>query len=330
MRLPNIVILGTGGTITGVGSSPLDMSVYNAGELDIHQVVAGVPHLHEYANITSEQFTKLGAFNASFELWLELAVHINNLLADDKVDGIVVTHGTDTLEDTAYFLNLVIKSTKPVVITGAMRPASALSAEGPLNIYNAVRVAASKSAHGKGVLVVLNDEIHAAREVTKTNTANVATFKSPDAGPLGIISNGETIFYRASLRRHTSNSEFSVDLATAFPLVKILYFHINEDTILLEAALNAGVEGIVYVGTGNGNLAGAVARPLRTAVSNGLTLIRATRVTGGLITTSVPKWDELGYIAADSLNPSKARILLMLALLQTKEPQEIRRIFAEY
>lgn len=330
MYLPNIVILGTGGTITGVGSSPLDMSVYNAGELDIHQVVAGIPNLHEYANITSEQFTKLGAFNASFELWLELAVHINKLLADTKVDGIVVTHGTDTLEDTAYFLNLVIKSTKPVVITGAMRPASALSAEGPLNIYNAVKIAASKSAHNKGVLVALNDEIHAAREVTKTNTSNVATFKSPEAGPLGIISNGEAIFYRSSLRRHTLNSEFSVDMATRFPLVKILYFHINEDTVLLEAALNAGVEGIIYVGTGNGNLAGAVARPLRTAVSNGLALVRATRVSGGLVTTSVPKWDELGYIAADSLNPSKARILLMLALLQTKEPQEIRRIFTEY
>lgn len=330
MALANIVILGTGGTITGVGAHPLAMTVYNAGELDIHQVVAGIPQLHERANITTEQFTKLGAFNASFELWIDLAERVNTLLADSKVDGVVITHGTDTLEDTAYFLNLVVKSEKPVVITGSMRPASALCAEGPLNIYNAVCIAASKQAIGKGVLVAFNDEIHAAREVTKTNTSNVSTFKSLNTGPIGIVSNGEPIFYLASIRRHTFNSEFSVDSKTNFPAVKVLYFHINEDTSLLEAALAAGVQGIVYVGTGNGNLAGAVARPLRSAVANGLTLVRATRVTGGIVATSVTKWDELGYIAADNLNPSKARILLMLALLQTTEPSEIRRIFAEY
>lgn len=330
MRLPNIIILGTGGTITGVGESPLDMSVYSAGELDIHQVVAGIPQLQEHANITSEQFTKLGAFNASFELWMDLAVHINERLSDDKVDGLVVTHGTDTLEDTAYFLNLVIKSSKPVVITGAMRPASAISADGPINLYNAVKIASSKNAYGKGVLVALNDEIHAAREVTKTSTSNVATFKSVNSGPIGIISNGEVIFYCMSTRRHTANSEFSVDTGTWFPLVKILYFHINEDAFLLEAALKAGAKGIIYVGSGNGNLAGAVARPLRTAVSSGLALVRATRVSSGCITTSVPKWDELGYISADNLNPSKARILLMLALINTNDPKDLQRIFNEY
>ena len=330
MRLPNIVILGTGGTITGVGASPLAVTVYNAGELDIQQIVANVPNLSEWANITTEQFTKLGAFNASFELWLDLAVRVNELLKSDEVDGIVITHGTDTLEDTAYFLNLVVKSNKPIVFTGAMRPATALSADGPLNIYNAVRIADSKKSWGKGVLVALNDEIHAAREVTKTNTANVSTFKSPNSGPVGIVSNGEPIFYLASTRRHTLNSEFGVSSVTKFPAVKILYFHINEDTALLESALAGGVQGIVYVGTGNGNLAGAVARPLRTAVASGLILVRATRVTGGIVATSVLKWDELGYIAADNLNPSKARILLMLALMNTNDPNEIKRIFSEY
>lgn len=330
MNLPNIVILGTGGTITGVSANPLSMTVYNAGELDIHQVVAGIPQLYELANITTEQFTKLGAFNASFELWLDLAMHINKMLNDDKVDGVVITHGTDTLEDTAYFLNLVIKSAKPVIITGAMRPASALSAEGPLNIYNAVRIATSKQAIGKGVLVALNDEIHAAREVTKTNTYNVSTFKSPNTGPIGVISNGEAVFYLTSTRRHTLSSELSVSSNTKFPQVKILYFHINEDTILLDAALSEGVQGIVYVGTGNGNLAGAVARSLRTAVENGLVLVRASRTASGLIATSIPKWDDLGYVAADNLNPSKARILLMLALMQTNNAKEIKRIFAEY
>lgn len=330
MGLATIVILGAGGTITGVGSNPLAMSVYNAGELDIQQVVAGIPFLHEKVNVITEQFTKLGAFNASFELWLALAERVNTLLAAEYIDGVVITHGTDTLEDTAYFLNLVIKSDKPVVITGAMRPASALCAEGPLNIYNAVKIAASKQAVGKGVLVALNDEIHAAREATKTSTSNVSTFKSPNSGPIGLVSNGEPVFYLMSTRRHTSGSEFSVGADTEFPAVKLLYFHINEDTSLLESALAEGVQGIVYVGTGNGNLAGAVARPLRTAVANGLTLVRATRVTSGVITTSVSKWDELGYIAADNLNPSKARILLMLALLKTRDSKELKRIFAEY
>lgn len=330
MGLATIVILGAGGTITGVGSNSLAMSVYNAGALDIQQVVAGIPLLHEKVNVITEQFTKLGAFNASFELWLALAERVNTLLAAEDIDGVVITHGTDTLEDTAYFLNLVIKSDKPVVITGAMRPASALCAEGPLNIYNAVKIAASKQAVGKGVLVALNEEIHAAREATKTSTSNVSTFKSPNSGPIGLVSNGEPVFYLTSTRRHTSGSEFSVGADTEFPVVKLLYFHINEDTSLLAAALAAGVQGIVYVGTGNGNLAGAVARPLRTAVANGLTLVRATRVTSGVITTSVSKWDELGYIAADNLNPSKARILLMLALLKTRDSKELKRIFAEY
>ena len=186
-ELPNVVILATGGTIAGRGGSATQMTGYNPGEIGVQILINAVPEIKQYANVSGEQVANIGSFAMTHEVWLKLAKRVNELLASPAVDGIVITHGTDTLEETAYFLNLVVKSDKPVVLVGAMRPATAISADGPVNLLNAVRLAGSPKARGKGVLVGMNDQINGARDVTKTNTTHVETFKSWELGYLGYI-----------------------------------------------------------------------------------------------------------------------------------------------
>jgi L-asparaginase len=331
-RLPLVWIFSTGGTIAGSGTSSTDFSNYVAGSITGEVLVASVPQLAEIANIKVEQVVNVNSSNLTTANLLKLSQRINETLDDPKVAGVVVTHGTNTLEETAYFLNLTVKSDRPVVIVGAMRPSTAISADGPLNLLNAVRVATSPEAHGKGALIVLNDEINAAREATKTNTFRVETFRAPDFGFLGYVDEDKVAFYRASTKRHTRNSEFDISGLKELPVVDVLYSYIEPNAVAISALVNAGSQGIVFAGTGGGEISNnekAAVAALSDTDGRKPVLVRASRAgSGRVIRTTV--YDKMGLIPADNLNPQKARILLMLALTRTTDPSEIRRMFAEY
>jgi len=330
---PHVQVFSTGGTIAGSGSSSTDMSNYKSGAILGEDLVKSVPQLQDLATIAVEQVVNVASYDLTIANWLTLARRINERLADPQVTGVVVTHGTNTIEETAYFLNLTVKSEKPVVLVGAMRPATAVSADGPLNLINAVRVAISPDARGKGALVVLNDEIGAARDITKANTARVEAFQSPEYGFLGVIDQDRVAFYRAPLKRHTAKSEFDVAGLDKLPAVEVLYSYVAPSARLIGALATSGVQGIIFAGTG----AGDISNPEREALEPVLAmkpdarpvLVRSTRVGGGRV---IPRalYEPFGMIAADTLNPQKARILLMLALTVTRDPKELQRIFNEY
>ena len=327
--LPNVKILATGGTIAGRGASASQMLGYSPGEIGIQVLIEAVPEMKQYANVSGEQVANIGSFAMTHEIWLKIANRVNELLALAEVDGIVITHGTDTLEETAYFLNLVVRSDKPVVLVGAMRPATAISADGPVNLLNAVRLAGSPAAKGKGVLVAMNDQLNGARDVTKTNTTHVETFKAPELGYLGYIQNGLPYFYREINRKHTFKSEFDVKGLAELPYVEILYGHVNGDKVLVDALVAAGVKGIVHAGMGHGSIFPVTQDALAEAVKQGIPVVKSSRVGNGIV-TRIADDDKYNFVAGDTLNPQKARILLMLALTKTKDPKEIQRIFDEY
>lgn len=329
-KLPNIKILATGGTIAGSAASSTQMTGYEAGALGIQTLIDAVPQMKEYANVSGEQVCKISSNNMTHAIWLQIAGRVNELLARSDVDGIVITHGTDTLEETAYFLNLVVKSEKPVVLVGAMRPATAISADGPINLLNAVRLAGNKAAWGKGVLVAMNDEINAAREVTKTNTSHVDTFKSPDYGFIGTIDNGEAVFYREPVRKHTAKTEFDVKNIKELPYVEIVYSKVNDSRVLIDAAVRAGAKGIIYAGTGNGSIHEAAEPALVEAQKKGVVVVRSARTGSGTVFGGNARYFEQNFLTADSLNPQKARILLELALTKTTDLDEIQQMFKEY
>jgi L-asparaginase len=278
-----------------------------------------------------EQISNIGSQDMNDEVWLKLARRINELTAMSDVDGIVITHGTDTIEESAYFLNLVIKSRKPVVLTAAMRPSTALSADGPLNFFNAVAVAAHKDAAGRGVLVVANDWIHGAASLTKTSTTAVQTFLSPLSGLIGTVAYGEIEFYRGPVGRSTAESEFSLDGVTALPRVDVIMAHENMDGKLIEAAVAAGSKGIVIAGVGNGNMTQPALDALAAQAKKGIVCVRSSRVTTGRVGRNVEvNDDKLGLVASDALNPQKARVLLRLALLKQRPLADVQRLFREY
>jgi L-asparaginase len=327
-------VLSTGGTISGRGASSTSLANYSSGAITGAELVAGVPEIAQIADIRVEQIANISSTDITFAHWLTLAARINAIFdGDPNVAGVVVTHGTNTIEETAYFLNLTVKHDRPVVLVGSMRPASAISADGPLNLLNAVRTASSKEARGRGVLVVLNDEINGARDVTKTNTYRVETFRAPELGLLGYVDADAVTFYRSSTRRHTSRSEFDVRGLTSLPTVDILYSYVQPSTSLAAALAASGVQGIVFAGTGAGLISTAerkaLAPLLEKPAATRPVLVRSNRTGNGRV-IALPEYDELGMIPADNLNPQKARILLMLALTRTHDGAEIRRIFAEY
>ena len=328
--LPNIKILATGGTIAGSAASSTEMATYKAGDIGIQTLIAAVPQMKTFADVSGEQICKISSNNMTDEIWLQIGKRVNELLADKDVDGIVITHGTDTLEETAYFLNLTVKSDKPVVLVGAMRPATAMSADGPVNLLNAVRLAASKEAVGKGVLVALNDEINGARDVTKTNTTHVSTFKAPELGFLGYCNNGRPEFYRASTRRHTSKSEFDIQNLQELPVVEIVYGGAGENRTIVDAIAASGAKGIIIAGTGNGSIHEAAEAALVDAQKKGLVIVRASRTGNGAVTEANQRYEEQHFLKAGTLNPQKARVLLALALTQTNDLKEIQRMFDEY
>jgi len=327
----NIYILATGGTIAGKQASKEDPG-YKAGSFKVEDLIDAVPELKEVANLKGEQISNIGSQDMNDAVWLKLAKKINELLEQPDVDGIVVTHGTDTLEETAYFLNLVVKSKKPVVLTASMRPATSISADGPMNLYQSVVVATHKEAAGIGVLCVLNDEIHYAAEITKTHTVNPATMKSPNRGLAGKCDAEICTFFSPTIRRHTTQSEFALsgDL-TELPQVEIIYAHANLKRNLLDAAVKSGAKGIVIAGVGDGNMSQEVEDAAAGYAKEGIVIVRSSRVGAGIVKSNVEvNDDKLGFVAARELNPQKARILLQLALIETKKIDEIQRMFLEY
>ncbi|TWI69902.1 L-asparaginase/glutamin-(asparagin-)ase [Pseudoduganella lurida] len=330
-KLPNVMILATGGTIAGTGASSTTTVGYTAATVGVQQLIGAVPELAEVANVKGEQVFQIASESMTNEHWLTLGKRVNALLAQNDVDGIVITHGTDTMEETAYFLDLVVKSRKPVVLVGAMRPSTALSADGPINLFNAVLVAGSRDAVGKGVLVALNDQIHAARDVTKSNTSTPDSFRTPELGLLGYIQGGKPFFYRASTRRHTADTEFDIANVNTLPQVDIVYGYASMNTVALDAFVAAGAKGIIHAGVGDGSLAARVKPALIAARKKGTIIVRASRVGQGILARNgEANDDELDFIAADTLNPQKARILLMLALTRTTNTAEIQRMFYTY
>ena len=331
-KLANVMILATGGTIAGTGATSTTTVGYTAATVGVERLIQAVPELKTVASVKGEQVFQIASENMNNDYWLKLAKRVNALLKQDDVDGIVITHGTDTIEETAYFLNLVVKSRKPVVIVGAMRPSTAMSADGPINLYNATILAASEQAVGKGVLVVLNDQINGAREVTKTNTANADTFRSWELGFLGYMQDNKPYFYRQSTRRHTADTEFDVSNLDTLPAVDIVYGYANMNRIPIDAFVAAGDKGIVHAGVGDGSLARPAVEPaLIDARKKGVIIVRSSRVGNGIVARNgEAKDDELDFVVSDTLSPQKARILLMLALTKTNDTKAIQQMFYTY
>ena len=333
IQRPNVLLLATGGTIASRGSNPLSLTDYGVScgrkAASIEELLDAVPEINDFAQIRGEQLFNVGSSKLSIANWLTLANRVNELLSSKDVDGIVVTHGTDTLEETAYFLNLVVKSDKPVVLVGSMRPATAMSADGPINLVNAVALAADKDAKGKGVMVLMNDQISSAFGVTKTNTTNVATFKCPDTGYMGYMQNNRPYFVSQPIKRHTVGSEFDVKSLKTLPWVEVNFTTLGQDGRLIDAMVRLGAKGIVNAGLGHANVPDAVMDSLVKAKKAGVVVVVASRVGSGLV-TPMGKFSQEGFVSAMMHNPQKARILLMLALTRTHDPDEIQRIFDNY
>ncbi len=327
---PNIVILATGGTIAGSGASATK-STYSAGAVTVDKLLAAVPSINEMASIKGEQISNIGSQEMSNKVWLKLAKRANTLLSSDEVDGIVVTHGTDTMEATAYFLNLTVKSDKPIVVVGAMRSGSSMSADGPMNLFNAVSVAINKDTIGKGVVVVMNDEIHSAREVSKVNTSSVNAFASPNTGKIGTVYYGAVNYYMQTLKKHTIATEFDITKIESLPRVDIVYAHSDDTDLFVNASVKAGAKGIIHSGMGNGNPYPLTMKALVSASKDGIVIARTSRVGSGRTTLHNEVDDEkYGFIVSDNLNAQKARILLMLGLTKTQDKQLLQDMYFEY
>ena len=331
--LPTIALISTGGTLTTISANgELDLFEYTATgkRLNADEMLQKFPQSKTVANIVPIQFDTLPSTAVSFPHWKKLVFTIEEFLRNTKGPcGVVILHGTATIEETAYALSLTLRTDVPVVITGAQRPASALSSDAGLNIFNAVRVAASPQAHGMGVLVCLNDEIQAAREVTKTSNSRLQTFRSPDFGLLGHADGDRVEFYRKSLRRHNPDVEFDIRTLEALPRVEIAYHYAGSDGIATRAFIQAGAQGIVGAAFAPGLLSPDQNIAMKEAVAAGVKVVISSRAGSGR-TFGPSKIVDAGFIRADNLNPQKARILLALALTKTNDSAEIQRMFEQY
>jgi L-asparaginase len=327
---PRITLLATGGTIAGAQPKPGEAG-YKAGSFSVDALIKAVPGMSGLATVTGEQIASIGSQDMNDKVWIKLARRVNELQSAPDVDGIVITHGTDTMEETGYFLNLVTKGDKPVVLVGSMRPATALSADGPMNLYNATAVASDRGACGRGVLLVMNDDVHYAREATKTNTTSLQTFHSPNRGLAGSVLFGKARFYSPPIPKHTSGSAFAGNVPDALPAVFIVYAYANVGAEQVNAALSAGAKGIVLAGVGDGNATATLIDALAVAAKKGVVVVRSSRVGSGAVLRNVELDDDkLGFVAALELNPGKARVLLQQALAKTKDAAVIQKYFEEY
>jgi L-asparaginase len=327
-------ILATGGTIAGTATSAVEPG-YRSGEVDVERLVESVPGMASLAAIRAEQFAQVSGQDVGEALWLGLSARIDSVFAAGETDGIVITHGTDTAEETAYFLHLVVRSHRPVVLTGAMRPATSLSSDGPLNLYNAVAVAADPGASARGVILVINDDLHSARDVTKSSTTDVQAFISPGPGLLGTAMYGSIRYFRRPSRLHTADSEFSHVRLHArldrLPRVDILYAHAGMPPDLVKASVSLGARALVIAGVGNGNVPTAVAYALAEASHQGVIVVRSTRAVSGEVRRNIEIDDDgLGLVAAEQLNPQKARVLLQLCLSKGMNRDAVQEAFLRY
>ena len=329
-KLPRVRVLATGGTIAGAQASATGYG-YKSGAYDVATLLAAVPNLDKLATISGEQVANIGSQDMNDAVWLQLAKRVNQVLKGKDTDAVLITHGTDTLEETSYFLSLVVKSAKPVVMVGSMRPATAISADGPGNIYNGVAAAIHPGAKGRGVLVSLNDEIHYARNVVKTDTTSVQTFRSLNRGPAGLVHTGTVEWFQPMDRMLGPASEFSVDGLDTLPRVDVIYAHANMSPDLIEAAIANGAQGIVVAGVGDGNMTAPALEALTTAAKRGVVVVRSTRLPMGIVLRNNEVDDDArGFVASGELNPAKSRVLLLLALTRTKDPARIQKMFYTY
>jgi glutamin-(asparagin-)ase len=328
---PQVMILATGGTIAGAGASAANSATYEAAKVPVDKLIAGIPEIAKLADVRGEQVFQIASESFTDEHLLALGRRVAALAKQDNVDGIVITHGTDTLEETAFFLNLVVPTDKPVVVVGSMRPGTALSADGALNLYNAVATASDRASRGKGVLVVMNDEIFSGRDVTKAINIRTEAFKSP-WGSLGMVVEGKTYWFRAPAKRHTVASEFNIDNVKSLPSVGIAYGSGNATDVAYKALAASGAKAIIHAGTGNGSVSAQVVPALRELRSQGVQIVRSARVTGGgfVLRNAEQPDDQYDWVVAHDLNPQKARILAALALTRTTDAREIQRFFMEY
>ncbi|WP_294267338.1 asparaginase [Propionivibrio sp.] len=328
---PNVVILATGGTIAGAGVDVTNSATYQAAKVPVDKLIAGIPQLSNIATVRGEQVFQIASESFTNANLLTLGKRVAALAKQGDVDGIVITHGTDTTEETAYFLNLVVHTEKPIVLVASMRPGTAMSADGMLNLYSAVAVAGSKDARGKGVLVVMNDEINSGRDVSKSINIKVEAFKSP-WGPLGMVVEGKNYWFRKLDKRHTMNSEFDIEKIDALPLVEITYAGGNVSDTAYRAFANSGAKAIIHAGPGNGSVAGPLVPVLQEMRGKGIQIIRSSHVNAGgfVLRNAEQPDDKYDWIVAHDLNPQKARILATVALTSTNESKELQRIFWEY
>ncbi|MEQ6436131.1 asparaginase [Comamonas sp. w2-DMI] len=327
---PQVVVLATGGTIAGAGASTVNSATYTAAKVPVDKLLAGLPELAQVANVRGEQVFQIASESFTNDNLLTLAKRVSQLAKQSDVDGIVVTHGTDTLAETAYFLSLTVHTDKPIVVVGSMRPGTALSADGALNLVNAVSVAGSKDAKGKGVFVTMNDEINTARDVNKDINIQTGAFKS-QWGPLGMVVEGRNYWFRAPVKRHTNNSEFNIDSIDKLPQVDIVYAYGSVQPTAVNALVDSGAKAIVHAGTGNGSVADRMVKPLQDARSKGVLIVRSSRVPYGFVLRNAEQPDDkYDWVVAHDMRPEKARILTMLALTKGASTKELQRMFWEY
>lgn len=327
---PNVVILATGGTIAGAGASALNSATYAAAKVGVDKLIAGLPELATVANVRGEQVFQVASESLTNDNLLTLAKRVSALAKQADVDGIVITHGTDTVEETAYFLTLVERTNKPIVMVASMRPGTALSADGALNLFDAVAVAGSKDAVGKGVLLTMNDTIESGRDVSKNINIKTNAFSS-QWGPLGMIVEGKNYWFRAPVKRHTMNSEFDIDTINELPNVGIAMGYEGVEPTAIEALGKSGVKALVHAGTGNGSVANRIVPYLQKVRADGAIVIRSARVPDGFVLRNAEQPDDkYDWVVAHDLRPQKARILAMVALTKTSDTKELQRIFWEY
>jgi L-asparaginase len=328
--LPRILVLATGGTIAGKQRDPKSAG-YEAGAVCIDSLISAVPESRHLASISGEQVFNIGSQDMNTVAWLKLAHLLNAKLKDPKVDGVVITHGTDTMEETGYFLNLVTKSTKPVVLVGSMRPSTSIGADGKMNFYNAVAVAADPQAAGRGVLITMNDEVFSARNATKVHTTRLDAFQSPNRRLAGLVTLGKIDFFAPPANVHTTQSEFSVEGLADLPRVDIIYAYAGMGREFIDFSVKSGARGIVLAGLGGGNASKEAIHALGDAVRHGVVVVRSTRVGSGIVARNMEVDDEKhGFITSMEINPQKARILLMLGLTRTGDAEQLQEYFRQY
>lgn len=329
-QLPRIIILATGGTIAGAGTSA-DRAGYTAGKIPVEDLIGSIPTVKKIATITGEQVASVGSQDMTIEIWKKLAIRANEIFKNNEADGIVVTHGTDTQEETGYFLDLVLTSDKPVVLTGSMRAATAISADGPKNLYDAITIAANPKSKGRGVLISFNEGIFDARDVMKLSTTKTNAFGSPNTGPVGQAYDGRVEYYSTSTREVKPANPIVITADTKLPRVDIVYMYADAPADQIDMLVGKKVGGIVIAGVGNGNFNKAYTDAVKRAVAAGVIICRASRTPSGrVVLHDEINDDELGTIVSDDLTPQKARILLMLGLTKSKDRKQLQELYFTY